>query len=154
MHDEPAQSIYTINTIDYPQVPNYNLASISQSIFDRFYSQYISRLRAVGYRFPPRPRYQEQFGEPIGSSFIISESDGLTLNPANDHSWLVFHSRGGQELTVLIARTVVLDGKYVILVGENPRGVYIRLDREDVLNGVTVPAIHADALVGERVLRV
>jgi len=147
------QSILNFNSLQFPQNHNYNFAHISKSIFNRFYSQYISRLQAIGYTFPPSNHYQTQFGEPIGTSLILTK-DTITLNPVSNYQWLVFHSEGlEQPVTVLITRTIILEGKYVILLGKNPQGVFLKLGAEDVTSVVTVPLIHVEA-IGQSVIRV
>jgi hypothetical protein len=147
------QPILSYNGLLFPQNHNYNFANISKSIFDRYYNQYIHRLQAVGYTFPSPAHYQTQFGEPIGSSLIITDN-GSTINPPYNYRWLVFHSVGvDHPVSVLIARTIVLDGKFVVLLGENPQGVYIKLEAEDVISVVTVPLTHVEAM-GQSVSRV
>jgi hypothetical protein len=147
------QSILNNVGVEFPHNHNYNFASISKSIFDRFYSQYISRLQAVGYSFPPPQTYQQTFGEPIGTSLILSKQGGLTLNPPLNYRWLVFHSDAPGPGSVLIARTIVLEGHFVALLGEKPEGLFIKLGADDVINAVTVPLFHADAM-GQSVIRV
>src|SRR6266850_3053823 len=147
------QSILNSNGLQFLQNQNYNFAHISKSIFDRFYSQYISRLQAIGYTFPPSNHYQTQFGKPIRTSLILTK-DAITLNPGSNYQWLVFHSKGlEQPVTILITRTIVLEGKYVVLLGENPQGVFLKLGADNVTSVVTVPLIHVEAM-GQSVIRV
>jgi len=85
---------------------------------------------------------------------LILTKDAITLNPGSNYQWLVFHSKGlEQPITILITRTIVLEGKYVILLGENPQGVFLKLGVDDVTSVVTVPLIHVEAM-GQSVIRV
>jgi hypothetical protein len=147
------QSILNNVGIKFPHNHNYNFMAISKSVFDRFYIQYISRLQAVGYSFPPPQTYQQTFGEPIGLSLILSKQGGLMLNPPLNYRWLIFHSDGLGPGSVLMARTIVLEGHFVALLGEKPEGVFIKLGADDVINTVTIPLIHANTM-GQSIIRV
>jgi hypothetical protein len=52
-----------------------------------------------------------------------------------------------------MVRTIILKGHFVALLGEKPKGIFIKLGLDDIINAITIPLIHTDTM-GQSIIRV
>jgi hypothetical protein len=146
--------LINIRNIEFPANERYNFKLLAQSILNRHYASFISRLQHAGYSFPAPNHYREQFEIPEPASFLATDELGLAVQPGYNYRWLVFHLEEGHPVFGYIARQIVQEGANVVLFGDHPQGMYIKLGSRDVLEGVAVPLTSIDALLGPAVIKI
>jgi hypothetical protein len=117
------------------------------NLFDRYYAIFISCLQLAKYTFPPPARYLEQFGRPLGTTFVATDRLGCQITPPLNTRWLVFHINADRSVVRYIARYYVQSGKRAILFGDHPQGLLIRLGPEEVVTGIEVLLENVNQLV-------
>jgi hypothetical protein len=149
----PSHFINNLSRFTYPEHPNHNLRSVDQSILDRYYQSYITRLHLSGYQFPPPSNYNTEFGGQIPASFVCSTHAGLVFNPGLHCKCLVFvHDEEGQTVDLFVARYVdVLDG-YIQMFGDRPLGIEVKLKDGVLVTGVSVRSDQLDRLNANEVV--
>src|SRR5260221_602657 len=125
-HHMPSHYIASLHNTSFPKNEKYNFTQICQSVFDRYYSNFVSRLQGSGYEHPPRPHYQQQFGEPLPASFIASEKEGLVGDAGLNKRWLVVFSDAERNSVKLYTGKVAVYRRGVFqLFGEGPYGLEV-----------------------------
>jgi hypothetical protein len=143
----PSHFIGNLESLPYPDHPNYNLRSIDQSIIDRYYQSYILRLYSSGYQFPPESRYLTEFGHQIPASFVCSPGAGLVLNPGRNYKCLVFvKNEDSREVGVFVARYVNFVKDYVQIFGDRPHSLEVKVQDGIQVTGVGMPSDRVDQL--------
>jgi hypothetical protein len=141
----PSNFIADLTSFRYPGVAGHSLAGVDQSIIDRYYQSYISRLSANNYTFPPLPRFLEEFGTEIPSSFVILDPNQLVLDPGVGQRWLVFFHVDGSVHTY-VAKYIVRVKGFTQMFGNGPNGLEIKLQDAMLLTGVVVPTETIESL--------
>ncbi len=140
----PPNCIVIIPSSLYPIHPTYNLSEVGESIFDRYYQSFVGRLQNNHYKFPPDPKYESNFRQPLPASFVISP-DVLTLDAGVKAQWLLFHIRE-DEVIAFIGQYVVYDGEYTDLYGERASAVSLKLEEGVMVTAVGVPIKDVSAI--------
>jgi hypothetical protein len=146
--------LINIQNIEFPANERYNFKLLAQSILNRHYASFISRLQHTGYSFPAPNHYREQFEIPEPASFLATNKLGLAVQPRFNYRWLIFHLEEGHPVFRYIARQIVQEGANDVLFGDHSQGMYIKLGSKDVLEGVAVPLTSIDALLGPAVIKI
>jgi len=140
------EEILQNNNSEFPFVEGYDLRSVDTELFNRIYSEFISRLQRSGFNFPAVSVYRNIFGIELQSSFLFDGTRRSGYYPAVGQKWLVFVEVEGEPVRLYVARYIVGELQCVVLYGRGPRGMVIELGADVRVRGVGVPVDHIQSM--------